>query len=272
MERDIRPACDRFELPRLRQIPWLPAVCYREEFDSTQRLALDALAAPAEPFHLPALFLARRQTGGRGRGGKRWWAESGALTFSLAIPVDSFGSLAEQIPRLSLAAAVAVNETVCRLAPEVPGGIKWPNDVYLHGRKIAGLLIELPSAVRRAAVIGVGLNVNNSLESAPAELRASATSLVDATRQRFDLTEVLTDLLSRLHARLGQAAGDDAELSGLWQRRSLLDGRQLAVRRGTETLRGRCRGLDERGALLLETSHCTVPLLSGQVVDVNPPL
>lgn len=214
-----------------------------EELGSTNDRAKQ-LAAAETP--LPALVLTDRQTAGRGRGDHRWWAGDGALTFSLLIDPASHGIAVAQLGLLSLTTAVAVIDAV-RQTAGLDGGYKWPNDVLLGGKKLAGILIESPRPGR--LVIGVGINVENRFDEAPAEVRSRATSLAETETTRQQVLEVFLDAYSK---RLTQLASADAGPIQLARSHCELTGKQAKLRDGDRIAEGLCRGLADDGALLLD--------------------
>jgi len=237
-----------------------------EQVASTSDLALER--ARDSVLQTPALFIAERQTAGRGRGKNVWWSQAGGLTFSLVL--EAVGPLEDQSrwPRIAVTTAVAVGDAVALLAPQCRCAIKWPNDVYLDGQKLAGILVEAPhvGGVLRRIVIGLGLNVNNAFREAPDEIRAIGTSLSDAAGETFDLHDTLTILLQRIAERLRQLQADDPQLSGEWQSRCMLRGRDIAITLGTREVRGSCLGIQADGGLLIETPTGTETLYGGEVV------
>ena len=117
---------------------------------------------------VPFLVIADHQTSGRGRGANRWWSSDGAILFSVIVDAAEYGLPESRWPQISLTVGAAVCQTLrALLGSETAVGLKWPNDVWLNGRKAAGILVEVPAVRRGRLVIGVGLNVNNSFESAP---------------------------------------------------------------------------------------------------------
>ncbi|MGZ4269928.1 MAG: biotin--[acetyl-CoA-carboxylase] ligase [Solirubrobacteraceae bacterium] len=175
------------------------------------------------------LVTAAEQTSGRGRQGRRWSAPAGhALLLSLV--------LRDAPPLLPLAAAVAVART-CGGAAR----IKWPNDVLLDGRKVAGILAEgRPQA--GWAVLGIGLNVAVRVADLPPGLHATAGTLGLAPR---DLEAVLERLLGELETALTLAPG---ELLAAYRERDALAGRAIAWAGGS----GTAAGIDAEGRLLVD--------------------
>jgi BirA family biotin operon repressor/biotin-[acetyl-CoA-carboxylase] ligase len=209
----------------------------------------------------PYLVLAAEQTAGRGRGANVWWTGRGSLAMSLLIDPARQGIRAEHVLLVSLACAVALVETVERLAPGIPAGLHWPNDVFVGGRKLSGILIEgLPSG---RMILGIGVNTNNTLADAPAELRSIATTLRDSTGEACDHTEFLIELLARLDEGLAQLADRPASLARAADRLCLQQGEELTVATGGRAVKGICRGIDDDGALLLGTADGVKRIYSG---------
>jgi BirA family transcriptional regulator, biotin operon repressor / biotin---[acetyl-CoA-carboxylase] ligase len=174
---------------------------------------------------------AAEQSAGRGRQGRTWTAPAGRALLVSVIARDP-------PPLLPLAAAVAVAEVVGERAR-----IKWPNDVLLDGRKVAGILVE-GRPQERWAVAGIGLNVAIRPEDLPEELRDSATGM---GLEPGDVERVLDALLVALDRRLTQPA--EATLAA-WRRRDALLGEEVAWSGGE----GRAEGVDESGRLLVRTA------------------
>jgi BirA family biotin operon repressor/biotin-[acetyl-CoA-carboxylase] ligase len=213
--------------------------------------------------------LAERQTCGRGRGANRWWSADGALTFSLVLDATSMAPSAERLPQVSLTAALAVCEGLQQSEPTLDAGLKWPNDVYVQGRKICGILIEVPSRPTGRMVVGVGVNVNNSLADAPEELRDTATSLCDVSGKNSDLSEVLIAILRAFSGHLELLVAGPSSLSEKWQELSVLTGRTICLSVDREEIRGVCRGIDAEGALLLKTDQRVQRFFTGVIVEFD---
>ena len=190
------------------------------------------------------LVTATEQTAGHGRQGRSWTAPAGeALLMSLV--------LHDWPELLPLAAAVAVAETA---GPDAR--IKWPNDVLVGGRKVAGILIEARPA-EGWAVLGIGVNV--AVREFPDELREIAASL---DRDPDDVEPFLTALLGALERRL--AAGD-AEVLEAWQARDALRGRPIAWRDGA----GTADGVDGEGRLRVRLDNGELTVLDAGEVHLG---
>jgi BirA family biotin operon repressor/biotin-[acetyl-CoA-carboxylase] ligase len=217
---------------------------------------------------LPLLVAADRQTAGRGRGTNRWWTGPGALAFSLLVDGRTVGADRSRSPLVSLAAAVAVADTIAPLVPSHRVGIHWPNDVLVAERKTAGILVEvLPD---RRHVVGIGLNTNNTLSDAPAELRHTAVTLCDICGRQFDQTQILVDLLNRLEGEFSRLCRDPAAVAARADALCLQHGQMLTLQWADRTVLGRCRGIAADGAILLETSAGTEPFYCGTLLGQPP--
>jgi BirA family transcriptional regulator, biotin operon repressor / biotin---[acetyl-CoA-carboxylase] ligase len=216
---------------------------------STNDRAMElARQLPAD--ELPAIVAARVQTAGRGRGRNEWWSAEGALTFSLLIEPAALGIDQAAWPQLSLTTAVAVCDALelriadcgLRIGAENPQseiqnpkpwlGIKWPNDVFLDGGKVCGILIESPGGAAPAKdrlIIGVGINVNNSWLGAPPGAAHNGVALCDVTGQRHELQAILIAVLRATAGRIDQLRTRDPQLIRAWQDRDLLAGQVVEV-------------------------------------------
>ncbi len=216
----------------------LPRVHHRLT-DSTNERAKE-LALAGAPHG--TLVTADEQTAGRGRQGRTWSAEPGdALLLSLVLR-----SLDELLP---LRAAVAVAESIPMRAR-----IKWPNDVWVEGKKIAGILVE-GRPQEGWAVLGIGLNV--ATRSFPDELSEIATSLA-LEGAAISGEEALDALLASLARLLGAEAAD---VLAAWRERDALLGAPVQWNGG----RGRGAGITDGGALRVETDAGIVELDAGEV-------
>lgn len=237
------------------------------EIASTNDRALE-LCVDAE-LPVPFLVIADRQTSGRGRGANRWWSSDGAILFSVIVHAAEYGLPEARWPQISLTVGAAVCQTLQNLLGGVTTvGLKWPNDVWLNGRKAAGILVEVPSARRGRVVIGVGLNVNNSFADAPPELRPLATSLRDETGIETDRHEVLVGLLRQFDEDLRSLAASDRSLTERWQSLCVLRGRTVSLDQGQHQVSGRCLGIADDGTLRLQTESGEQRLYGGTVRQI----
>ncbi len=237
------------DIDRTLQETFVARAEYHPSLGSTNDRAAELAARDAG--ELPLLVVADRQTAGRGRTAKRWWTGPGALAFSLLVDGRTVGAQDGRSPLVALAVAMAVVDAVAPLLPEQSLGIHWPNDVFAAGRKLAGILIEvLPD---RRHVIGIGLNTNNSLADAPAELQSTAATLRDLGRRTYDQTDILIELLKRLEGEFRRLCREPQALAARADALCLQRGQMVTLQGKGCTITGRCRGIAADGAILLET-------------------
>lgn len=253
----------RADLDRISAETFVEEIDFHLEIGSTNDRAMDL--AGERVSRSPLLVLTELQTAGRGRGANRWWAIQGGLTCSVLFDLETAGLPRGAAPQVSLTAGLAVCEALDDLIAGASLGLKWPNDVFLEGRKVCGILVELPRGRDGALVIGIGINVNNSLREAPLDFRDQATSLRDATGRHFRLVDVLVPVLGCLWERLGWIGSRGEELRRRWRGRCLLTGRTVCVDSGHHQVEGVCRGIDDDGALVVDTASGAERCLAGVV-------
>jgi len=171
---------------------------------------------------------------------------------------------------LSLVAALAVACALEELGFEPR--IKWPNDVFLHGRKVCGILAEIEAEADtvRFAVVGIGLNVNGGTEDFPPELREFATSLHLVSGRTWDRARVAGLLLRALGEWYQRfLTGPFAAVAADWNRRSMLSGRTVRVDAPGGLLEGVCLGIDTDGALLLDDGREVRRVIAGDASVVG---
>ncbi len=205
--------------------------------DSTNTRARE-LAAAGAPHGI--VVTAAEQTAGRGRQGRTWTAPAGkALLYSAVLrPLDDRHLL------LPLAVPLAVCDAAEDLNDSVECGVKWPNDVQIDGRKLAGVLIEARPQ-DGWAVIGVGMNLTISTREFPPDLRDRAVSLFEPSEGGPGTALAAAAILSR-HLTDWVAAEPDAVLDA-WRRRDALRGRRVSWGGGS----GVAAGIDDRGYLIV---------------------
>ncbi len=248
------------DLERLVAETFVTSIDYHDEVGSTNDRAFQLAQQTDEQF--PLLVLAESQTAGRGRGSNEWWSSRGALTFSVMLATETAQLPIERWPLVSLTVGLAVCEALeVLLARDVPTTsfavlpavqLKWPNDVYIEGRKICGILVEVPRNRQGRLLLGIGINVNNSVEKAPEDLQTSATALIDQTGRHVALADVLVQVLKRLAERIKPADLWNAQVRAGWRQRCFLSDRQIKIDLGMRHSEGICRGINDEGALLLE--------------------
>jgi BirA family biotin operon repressor/biotin-[acetyl-CoA-carboxylase] ligase len=195
--------------------------------------------------------IAEEQTAGRGRMGRQWLSPKHAnLLFSVLLrPVLP----ADRVFVLTMVFGLAGAEGIAALSGVDPT-IKWPNDLYVGRKKIGGILTEFSAVAGDVGqvVLGMGLNVNWSPRPDGSRGYLS-TSIWAESGRSVSREDLVVEILTRLEAYYGSVlSGDTVPMKRRWNMRSMLLGRWVAVDTGRETLRGKARGIDEKGALILE--------------------
>jgi BirA family biotin operon repressor/biotin-[acetyl-CoA-carboxylase] ligase len=206
----------------------------------------DAKRAAREGAPEGAAFVADAQSGGRGRLGRSWFSPSGENLYTSFVLRPSFD--AKRIPLVTLTAGLAV---VDALLPRVGGrrvGLKWPNDVFIDGRKVSGILSEAQVVDGRAPWVVVGIGVNVRTHAFPPELETRATSLALAGATALDRGELFVDLTAALFRRITMLGrGTVAALIAEFKARDELAGQTVTID-GTPAT---ALGIAEDGALLV---------------------
>lgn len=223
----------------------------------------------AAEFSSPAVVVAETQTSGVGRGSNTWWSARGSLTFSVLVSPQKNGIPREEHSLLSLISAALVREAIMQIACIDASrlALKWPNDIYLDGRKVCGILLEQPGVPSDCLVIGIGINVNNSLANAPEEISEKAISLCDASSVTIDRTEMLISILKGFEQLLRSEEKRKELFPGSWNGAHFLDQRLITIDQSGKQLTGRCEGIDENGALIFRDMYGLHQIHSAVIVS-----
>ena len=216
--------------------------------DIMARLARDGMKEGAVVF-------AESQSRGRGRLGRQWISPARqGLWFSILLRPDLPPQSATQVMVAAAAALVRALAPLLGRAPE----IKWPNDILIRGKKVAGILTEMRAELDhlQEVLLGIGINVNLERADFPAGLHRAATSLRIERGQvvnRAELAVVVLRELDRDYLLVAQGQFD--RLAEQWQDRCSTLGRQVVIRCGNRLFEGRAESLDDDGALLVRGAH-----------------
>lgn len=224
-------------------------VHYFTTVESTNTLALAMAKDGAAP---GTVLVAETQTRGRGRLGKTWSSPAGTGLYCTVLLQPNI-PLA-QLARITLAAGLATAKALDEVGG-VSSTIKWPNDVLLEGRKIAGILAEcdLNAGLRPAIALGVGINLTTLLDQFPQDLRPQATSLVLASGRTVDTRVMLTALLAWIDREIERLEqGDFAGILDEWKKRDATAQKKLSwLTADGRTICGQSLGPDQEGFLVI---------------------
>lgn len=216
-----------------------------------------------------AVVFAEAQSRGRGRLGRSWFSPPGtglwlSVLLRPALPPQA-------ITQITIAAATAVARAISRCTPLSPR-IKWPNDLLLRGRKVAGILPEMHAELDRVGhvILGLGINANQGADDFPPDLRESATSLRRELGSPIDRAQLAVALLKELDADYHRIChGQFEAVADEWESRCSTLGALIAVHSGHHTVRGRAESLDADGALLVRTQHGHLERITGGDVTLE---
>jgi BirA family transcriptional regulator, biotin operon repressor / biotin---[acetyl-CoA-carboxylase] ligase len=212
---------------------------------------------------------AESQTKGRGRLGRKWISPAGkGLWFSILLRPDLRPPEATQ---LTIATATALWRAI-QLTTGINAEVKWPNDILIRGKKVAGILTEMSAELDRVkhVILGIGVDVNLSVSEFPADVRKVATSLRAELGKPVLRAELATAILRELdqdYARI--CGGHFAEVADEWEERCTTIGQQVTISIGERKIRGRAESLDDDGALLVRTEHGRLERIIGGDVTLE---
>ncbi len=261
------PADVRLELERVRgrrgaigrRVHWL------ETTSSTNDMAAHLAQLGADE---GTTVVAEAQTSGRGRHGRVWFSPPGAGLYVSVILRPAGGIAREDNPAalLTLASGVAVAEAV-RAVTGLPAEIKWPNDVVIGRRKLAGILAEAVAQAGELQFIVLGFGVNLQATAYPPELQSRVTSIEAETSRPADRALMLAEILAAIAERYADLRAErfDVILSA-WRRLALsLPSAPVEWDSPDGVVRGRAEGIDERGALLVRVGGKLERIVAGEV-------
>jgi len=212
------------------------------------------------------LVLAETQLSGRGRFGRIWFSPERTGIYASLIIRPPF--LPKDMLMLTIATAVGVCEGL-RNSTSLPVMVKWVNDLVLGGKKIGGILIETKASARGVefAIVGIGVNVNTEAKSFPKELRSVATSLKEFSGRYFQRERLLASTLAHLeHSYEVLLSGGFEKLRERYCQLHFTQGKLVEVTIDSESIVGVVKGLDEKGALILQLKDgVETTIISGTV-------
>ena len=208
--------------------------------------------------------IAREQTAGRGRYGRTWFSPPGSGLYLSVVLRPALGH--KIFPVITLAAAVAVHDALTELG--LGPDIKWPNDVLIDDKKVSGILGEtVDTSTGTAVILGIGINL--TAESYPAEIAAIATSVETAKGCRVDAAELESALLKYLGYWYDEIrTGDPGPMLDAWRARSSFNkGKAVRVTVPGEVVKGVTDGIEAAGALRVRLPSGTVRLIHAGDVE-----
>lgn len=240
---------------------------YLTEVDSTNRHAHDLARQAADEGEI---VLAEGQTRGRGRMGRSWISPS-YLNLYLSVILKP-GLPSAEVPQITLAAGVAVAETIeCFLGS--PPTIKWPNDILVEGKKVAGILAEswCEGGQVRFVILGVGVNLNYPREKMPEDIRDIAASILMITGNPVDRTAFTCRLIQDLDRCYGDLVEKGfSSVARRWESFFGFRGKRVRATVADQFIVGKAVGIDATGSLILELQEGSREMIvSGEIIPVE---
>ena len=230
--------------------------------DVIEKLARDGVAEGVVVF-------AESQTKGRGRLGRKWLSPPRkGLWFSVLLRPNLRPQAATQ---LTVVAATALARAIRRQTGLTPQ-IKWPNDILLGGKKLAGILTELSAELDhiKYVIIGIGVDVNVGAADFPPDIRKLATSLKIEAGQTISRPDLAAAVLQELDADYRRiCAGQFEAVAAEWEQQCVTLGRNVLINLGDRQIQGRAESLDAEGALLVRTQHGRLERIIGGDVTLE---
>jgi len=221
---------------------------YFKETESTNIIAREI----ADSVEEGTIVIAESQTAGRGRMGRKWISPEGGIWLSIILKPRIEPLYA---PRITLLAGVSVAKTMQGFG--LPAKIKWPNDVLIHGKKVCGILTEIGAEVDLIdyLIVGIGIDANVDTESFPEEIRDSSTSLKKEMGKEINRVEFVRKLLEEFELLYLKFKKEGfTKILEEWRNMSATIGEWVKISTQTHTIYGEAIGVDNEGALILETS------------------
>jgi len=231
------------------------------EIGSTQDVAKQMVVKGASE---GTLIIAEGQTKGRGRLGRTWLSPQGQGLYLSLILRPHISPI--HAPKITLMVAVAIAHAIEEITP-VKAQIKWPNDVLISHRKVAGILTEIDAEMDRtnAVILGIGININNDTSSFPRELRNTVTSLRMETGREISRLELLQTLLLEIE-NLYETFKVKGFIPGVWKEKDVTIGSRVKAVLMDRELVGQAVDIDHEGALILKDGKGDIHrIVSGDV-------
>jgi BirA family biotin operon repressor/biotin-[acetyl-CoA-carboxylase] ligase len=195
-----------------------------------------------------AVFIADQQTHGRGRQGRSWHSETGTGLYLSILLKPNLS--AEKLALITLMAGVATISAIQKQISSVPLKLKWPNDILLNGKKLAGILCEYVPGT--AVIVGIGINLNQTCF--PEDIKNIATSLKLEIGTTVNRTNLVISLLETLDSNYEEFLQEKrSSLIKKWTNRTDMFGKTTTVHQKGKSLTGTAMGLDPKGRLILKT-------------------
>ncbi|EGT4511152.1 bifunctional biotin--[acetyl-CoA-carboxylase] ligase/biotin operon repressor BirA [Cronobacter sakazakii] len=227
--------------------------------DSTNQYLLDRLSE----LESGDACIAEYQQAGRGRRGRKWFSPFGANLY-----LSMYWRL-EQGPAAAIGLSLVIGIVMAEVLHELGAGqvrVKWPNDLYLHDRKLAGILVELTGKTGDAAQIVIGAGINLAMRQVESDIVNQGWINLQEAGIKVDRNELAVRLIEKLRASLREFEQEGlAPFLSSWEKLDNFIHRQVKLIIGDREIYGISRGIDNQGALLLEQNGVIKPWMGGEI-------
>lgn len=204
------------------------------------------------------VFVAKTQTSGKGRLNRKWISENGGLWFSLVFPNKNFQS------DITIFTSVVLHKVLKKIFPDSILKIKWPNDIFFHDKKIAGILGENSN---KSSIIGIGINLNQ--KKMKKDISEIATSFFIEIHKKINIKSVLRDFLQNFEDEFPKYIEEEiSSFIKYFQMYDYLLGRQISVSIGNENWQGKAAGISKKGKLKVEINRAEKRFISVDKIDL----
>tara|TARA_A100001234_G_scaffold214274_1_gene217744 strand:- start:486 stop:1487 length:1002 start_codon:yes stop_codon:yes gene_type:complete len=241
-------------------------VYYFEEIDSTQNFAEQIALDEKEN---GTIVIAEKQTAGKGRLDRKWTSPKGGIWFSLIIHPKFDVSTSTLVP---IAGAVALAMAI-KITLDIDVSVKWPNDITLNGKKVAGMLVDASFQANNIDYLILGIGINFDIDAKKIEKRLSKSANfygVNSLRKKDDSTPpkiLLREFLVQFEKTLIQLnKGEKAKIVKEWTKKADKIGKKVSINTSDGKISGVAQGIDNDGALKLKTSKGIKKIFVGDVV------
>jgi BirA family biotin operon repressor/biotin-[acetyl-CoA-carboxylase] ligase len=236
-------------------------VIYRDVAESTQSIAI--AIADRQGSH-GAVVIAEQQKSGRGRIKRKWLSPKGGIWMSVILQPKVPTA---RITTLPFVAALAVCKAI-QEATKLEARLKWPNDVMIGGKKVAGILLDISAEAEQVnyAVVGIGINANVDSQAISSKIESKVTSIKDELGREASRLAIVKLLLEKLEFYYGELERHGpAGIIEEWRKNSDMLGRQVSVIQGEKVQTGVAADINEDGSLLLRTGKGDLNIVSGDI-------
>lgn len=242
---------------------------YFDSIDSTQN---QALKIANEPENNGAVIIAAAQTGGKGRTGRKWISPKGGIWFSIILHPKFDISITTLFPIASSLALSKAIENTFEITPE----LKWPNDLTINGKKIAGILVDaaFESNKIESLVLGVGINFNvdikaikKTLKDTPNFYGVSSLSEQNKKIKPIQLVQNFFVELEKIYELLNKKQTKKIILE--WTKRSSTLGKNVEINTTDGKIKGKATKIDEDGALIISNKNKTRKVIAGDIIHLS---